>query len=362
MEKGETLLLNENTDEEAAKLGITGNLTIPGTDRSKCLIMVPIMLGNIAKGLILIENYERENAFTESEKIRLLTTIANDMSVALENARLFDETNRLLKETEQRTAELSVINSVQEGLAKELDTVGIYNLVGDRLCSLFPDSQTLVIRTFNHRTGLEEWRYAVEKGIRFKVEPRPFIWANKQLIETKKHLDIRENYVETAQKFGGTGVSKGQPPKSAVFVPMIAGDVVIGSISLQNIDKENAFSESDVRLLTTVANSMSVALENARLFDETLRLLDESKKRAAELGTVNSISQAIAGHLEIDKLIYLVGEKVRTLFNANIVYLALLDKEKEIIEFPYGYGDDYPPLKLGEGLTSKIISRKNPSL
>ena len=43
------------------------------------------------------------------------------MSVALENARLFDETNRLLKETEQRTAELAVINSVQEGLAKELD-------------------------------------------------------------------------------------------------------------------------------------------------------------------------------------------------------------------------------------------------
>ena len=40
------------------------------------------------------------------------------MSVALENARLFDETNRLLKETEQRTAELGIINSVQEGLAK----------------------------------------------------------------------------------------------------------------------------------------------------------------------------------------------------------------------------------------------------
>jgi hypothetical protein len=51
------------------------------------------------------------------------------MSVALENARLFDETNRLLKETEQRTAELAVINSVQDGLAKELDIRGIYNLV-----------------------------------------------------------------------------------------------------------------------------------------------------------------------------------------------------------------------------------------
>ena len=59
-----------------------------------------------------------ENAFSESD-VRLLETLANSMSVALENARLFDETTRLLKETEQRTAELAVINSVQEGLARE---------------------------------------------------------------------------------------------------------------------------------------------------------------------------------------------------------------------------------------------------
>ena len=91
---------------------------------------------------------------------------------------------------------------------------------------------------------------------------------------------INENYLETAKKYGGTGVSKGQPPKSAVFVPMIVGDVVRGSVSLQNVDKENAFTESDLRLLTTLTNSMSVALENARLFDETNRLLGEAKQRA----------------------------------------------------------------------------------
>ncbi|MBS4033546.1 MAG: GAF domain-containing protein [Ignavibacterium sp.] len=361
LETGKMLLLKKATDEEIAKLGITEETTIPGTDASKSLVFVPIMIGSEAKGLILIENYEKEDAFSESE-VRLLTTVANSMSVALENARLFDETNRLLKETEQRSAELSVINSVQEGLAKELDISGIYTLVGERLCSLFPDSQTLVIRSFDHEKGLEIWHYAIEKGERLEVAPRPFNWANNLLIETKKPLDIRTNYIETAQKYGGQGVTQGKPPKSAVFVPIIINDTVRGSISLQNIDKENAFNDSDVRLVTTLVNSMSIALENARLFDETLRLLDESKKRTAELGTVNSISQAIAGHLEIDKLIYLVGEKVRALFNANIVYLALLNKESERIEFPYGYGDDYPPLKLGEGLTSHIILKKEPLL
>jgi GAF domain-containing protein len=65
-------------------------------------------------------------------------------------------------------------------------------------------------------------------------------------------------------------------PKSALYVPLVIGERVTGYMSLQNIDKENAFSDSDVRLLETLANSMGVALENARLFDETTRLL---KKR-----------------------------------------------------------------------------------
>ncbi len=76
-----------------------------------------MMVGDVVKGSVSLQNVDKENAFTDSD-LRLLTTITNSMSVALENARLFDETNRLLKETEQRTAELAVINSVQEGLGK----------------------------------------------------------------------------------------------------------------------------------------------------------------------------------------------------------------------------------------------------
>ena len=173
------------------------------------------------------------------------------------------------------------------------------------------------------------------------------IWANKQLIKTKQPLLINENYVETAQKFGGTGVSKGLPPKSALFVPMIVGDVVRGSVSLQNVEKENAFTESDLRLLTTLTNSMSVALENARLFDESNRLLAEAKQRATELSTVNSISKALASQLNADDLIKMVGDQLKDLFRANIVYLALLNPKTRIINFPYQYGDTYGADKIG---------------
>ena len=73
--------------------------------------------------------------------------------IKLKSNALQKENELLKKQLAQREAELAVINSVQEGLAKELDIHGIYNLVGDRLCGLFPDSQTLVIRTFNYDTG-----------------------------------------------------------------------------------------------------------------------------------------------------------------------------------------------------------------
>ncbi|TMI81886.1 MAG: GAF domain-containing protein, partial [Bacteroidetes bacterium] len=357
IEKKQTIYIN--TEEKArTEYGI---VAIGDTEMPRSLMFVPLLTGNNVKGYVSIQNVDKEYAFNESD-IRLLETLANSMSVALENARLFDETNRLLKETEQRTTELGLINSVQEGLAKELDMQGIYELVGDRLCSLFPGTQTLVIRTFDHETGIEHFQYAIEKGVRFPIEPRPLNWSSKELIATKRALDIRESYAETAKSHGGAGVTYGQPPKSAIFVPIIMGDVVKGSVSLQNVDKEHAFSDTDVRLLTTITNSMSVAIENARLFDETNRLLAEAKQRATELATVNNISKALASQLDADELIQFVGDQMKDLFRANIVYLALLNQKTNVIHFPYQFGDEMNPLKLGEGLTSKIIVSGEPLL
>ncbi len=334
---------------------------IDRTQMPKSLLFVPLLSGNEVKGYVSIQNVDTEYAFTDSN-VRLLETLANSMSVALENARLFDETNRLLKETEQRTAELAVINSVQDGLVREMNMDAIYELVGKRLCELFPDTQTLVIRTFDHSKDLENWQYAIEKGIRLYSEPRVVNWLNKLLIANRKPVLINENFLAIAKKQGGINVSIGEVPKSVIFVPMIVGEVVKGSVSLQNVDKENAFSESDLRLLTTLTNSMSVALENARLFDETTRLLADAKQRASELTTVNNISKALASQLNPNELIQFVGDQLRDLFNANIVYLALLNKKNNIIYFPYQYGDNMTPMKLGEGLTSTILLKGEPLL
>ena len=54
---------------------------------------------------------------------------------------------------------------------------------------------------------------------------------------------------------------------------------------------------------------MASALENARLFDETKRLLAEADERAGELTVINEIGEALARHLEFDDIIQLVGER-----------------------------------------------------
>jgi GAF domain-containing protein len=53
-----------------------------------------------------------------------------------------------------------------------------------------------------------------------------------------------------------------------LIVPIMASDRVLGSIIFENFEREDAFGTPCIRLLQTVASSMGVALENARLFDE----------------------------------------------------------------------------------------------
>ncbi len=134
---------------------------------------------------------------------------------------------------------------------------------------------------------------------------------NGHLIRTRQPVLINENMEQRAAQFGLFTVPGTESSKSALWVPLIAAGEVTGSISLQNIDREHAFSEPDVRLLTTLAGSMSVALENARLFDETTRLLAETQQRTAELEIINSVQQGLAAQLDMQAIYDLVGDKIR---------------------------------------------------
>jgi len=327
----------------------------------KSAIFVPMIVGDEAIGVISLQNNDQENAFSDAD-LRLLTTLTNSMSIALENARLFDETQRLLKETEQRAQELAIINSVQAALAAKLDIQGIYEAVGDKIREIFHNVD-MGIRIHDPKTNLISYPYTYENGQRIKIDPWPLPERGfgPHVLRTRKSLMINENFAEEAEKYGSGHVPGTAHSKSLVVVPLVIGNQARGLIDLTDTEKEHAFKESDVRLLETLANAMSIALENAHLFDETQHLLKETEQRAQELATVNTVSSALSGELDLNKLIELIGEQIRTVFQADIAFVALLDKEHGIINFPYQYGQQHiDPIQWGQGITSKVIQSGQP--
>jgi PAS domain S-box-containing protein len=311
---------------------------------------VPLKDEGRTVGVLAVQSYTKDIQYTPQDK-DILAFVGQHVGAALARP-------AAIEETRQRNAELALINSVQEAIAGELDPQAIYEIVGDRIRDVF-DAQVLNIAVHTQATGLLELAYAIERGVRQEIDPMPVVGFRKHVMETGEPLMLNENWISAAEQYGNPLVLVGEMPKSALFVPLVAGGKATGVVSLQNVDREHAFTESDQRLLVTLAGSVSVALENARLVHET-------RQRVAELATVNSVGQALASQLELEALIELVGERVRETFDADIAYVALHDEPAGRIDFVYYYETGErrpePPLEYGEGLTSQILASREPLL
>ncbi|HET7377321.1 MAG TPA: GAF domain-containing protein, partial [Anaerolineae bacterium] len=347
----------------AVRLPSQGNQS---QDLNESYLGVPMLIDGEVRAVVSIQSY-RQSAFNESH-VRLLTTLASSMSVALENARLFAETQRLLKETEQRAAELAIINSVQQGLASKLDMQAIYDLVGDKVCELL-NLQTCFIMVYDKTGEIEYYPYLVEDGMRLTQTPIPHDdrGFGPLVMRSRQPLMLNENMAERAAEVGLTLLGGGRQPLSAIYVPLLIGDEAKGVISAQNMQREHAFTEADLRLLTTLASSMSIALENARLFDETQRLFKAEQQRAAELALINSIGDAMVKTLDVKNMSRLIGDIMLKSFNADSLLLMLLDQKSGLIQVPYeydrnegGYIDYVEPFPLGTGLASRVITSRQP--
>jgi PAS domain S-box-containing protein len=344
METRQPLLVNENVAEASEHYG--NPLVLTG-DPPKSGLFVPLVSGGRATGVMSLQNIDREHAFSESD-VQLLETLSRSLSVALENA-------RLVHETRQRNAELALINSVQTAIAGELDPQAIYDVVGDRIREVF-DAQVVSISTYSDETRLMAFPYVIERDERLEQEPIPLIGFRKHVIETLEPLLLVEKVDEAADRYGNPYVLSGEPVKSAVFVPLAAGRKAIGVVSLQNVDREHAFSEADLRLLVTLCGSLGVALDNARLVSET-------QQRNAELALINSVQDSIAGELDQQAIYDLVGEKLREVFAAQVVDIAVHDEDAGLLRFVYQFerGVHYPNVTLGVvGFRKHVIETREP--
>ncbi len=313
---------------------------------SQSWLGVPILVGEQSVGLVALAD-GKPYAFNDNH-LRLLQTLSANMGVAVENARLFQA-------EQQRAAELAIINSVQAGLASQLDIQAIYELVGDKIREVF-SANTVVLATFDLEKGLMHRHYVIERGVRYFMDPLPIsaVWRN--FLQMGMTQLVNHHFLEFMQRIDPDfTIPSGEIPRSVLAVPLKIKGKLSGVISLQDVDCEYAFSDSDVRLLETLANSLSVALENARLFAET-------QQRNAELAVVNTVSAALTSELDLSALIRLIGEQARSIFKADIAYVALLDEAQGQIKFPYTFGEELPAMPYGEGLTSRILQTGKPLL
>jgi len=183
---------------------------------------------------------------------------------------------------EQRAVELALINSVQEGLSSKYEMQAIYDLVGDKLRDTF-NAQIVMISQYDPQTNKIYHHYAFERDRHLYISGWSTIDASREkVVRTRKPVMINKKEIDNLLASQKMKVVPGtEVPKTWLGVPLLVGDQVRGIVSLQNLDIENAFSSSDIDLLTTLTNSMSQSLENARLFNETQRMFNQVENEMA---------------------------------------------------------------------------------
>ena len=232
----------------------------------------------------------------------------------------------------------------------------LYRLVGDKIHEIF-DSQVVGINIFDPDAKSLSAPYLRERGELIETtEPPPIGPLSRELITRRAPLLVSDVPAWEEEHGVKASVPYGERTKTVMMAPLMAGDALRGYISLQNIDRTNAFSEDDLDYLATVASGLSLALDNARLFAET-------EQRNAELAIVNEIGAALARQLDFDAIIELVGNRLGSIFQSPGLYFTLYDKKTNLLStaFETFNGErlyDRVPYEMGEGLTSLLIRER----
>ena len=112
----------------------------------------------------------------------------------------------------------------------------------------------------------------------------------------------------------------GIPASSYLGVPVPVGDEIIGVLSVQSTEQENMYNENDLRVLSTIASSVGVALKNAQLFEEV-----QQAKMEAELSskTAEKANEAKSAFLST------VSHELRTPLTSVLGFAKIIKKRLE---------------------------------
>jgi serine phosphatase RsbU (regulator of sigma subunit)/putative methionine-R-sulfoxide reductase with GAF domain len=258
--------------------------------------------------------------------------------------------------------ELALLNEVSRAIIRsELDV--------DTLCDLIYREASKIVDTSSFHLGLfEGGTYTLVVRVQDRVRlPRLSVdlAAGDGLIgwirRTGKALLVEDFAEEMEQLPARPRYQSERPPRSGIYVPLIAGDAVIGSISVQSYTPA-AFGANDLRLLSLIADQAAVAITRARAFRE-------AKVRAVQLQAIRQVSERVTAILDMDQLLPSVVRLIREHFGYHPVHIFTIEEGDPRIRFraSTASGDLLAqvhalPLTVGQGIVGHAAAEGAPVL
>ncbi|MBI3029652.1 MAG: GAF domain-containing protein, partial [Candidatus Rokubacteria bacterium] len=314
-----------------------------GREGYRAVLSVPILIKNQPYGVLAVYWWEPHSP-TFSE-VRLLSALAGQAAVALDNAQLYEAATRREKRLEtlgELTRTLTATLSVEEVLERVVESaVELFGSCVSRLWLVDAGGETLSLRAHagavSPLTGLTRLR--IGEGIVGRIV------ATRAAIVIP---DLREDSrVVNRDRHRAEGVI------SQAGVPLLLGDRSLGALSVA-VRHAHEFSEEEVGLLQSLAHHAAIALENARLF-----ALEQSRR--AQVEALVEIERELTAELNPDRLLDLIIQRAGALLEAGGVVLLFDGTSRMLV--PRSWYAMPPPVRdlripLGVGMAGTAAAER----
>lgn len=337
--------------------------------QTSALMALPLVSGGEMSALLFVLA-TGEGRFGPNE-IELARTIANQASIALESARLYQS-------TVQTAERLATLNEVSYQISSTLDLEQIYVSIHKATERLMP-VDSFVITLLNEEAQYIEAVYMSDLGKRVTAPPLPVDQGlSGMVIRTGKPLLIHTgNVADELGSVPATTVGEGEEETESILaVPMFLGNKPVGMLSAQCY-KQHVYTEDDQQILSTFANQAIVAIQNARLFAETQRLAQELELRVIErtaqlqreqrnTETLLRILTEVSASLDLDRALNRTLALLNDAIGAEQGTIMLLNPEDNLLHYRSGYGylakadpnERGFTLRVGEGLAGWVVKNR----
>ena len=254
---------------------------VPGTDQSLSNIVVPIIGSDQVLGIVAMEDYEREGAYGDAE-LRLLQTVAGSLGVALENVRLFNETQQALS---RQTATADILRVIS---ASPTDTQPVFDaivatavtLLGcDRAAFSRVVGSTYVPCAIATPAGSENDRWTEPVTIDATAN------FPSQAIVAKATVHIPDwDAIELPPRQKMIRDQTGA--RASLAIPLLRDSDALGVLILFR-NRAGGFDAKEIALAESFRDQAVIAIENVRLFNETKEALEQQTATAEILRVIS---------------------------------------------------------------------------